>query len=162
MYLFCRLKPTSFWWLTVQLMWSCWCLRGCQDRHTTTHVPRGITVPPPLSASASTSKRRSFDKTVVKTRSCYTELVDSFFKTFFCTHSLEQTEWHFDQMKELFGDPMFSRLFLQPAGYCTPAAVFMPAPRLHHLDLCPFGPNNHCILPNTVTLRTHWGLLRLL
>lgn len=82
MYLFCRLKPTSFWWLTVQLMWSCWCLRGCQDRHTTTHVPRGITVPPPLSASASTSKRRSFDKTVVKTRSCYTELVDSFLRPF--------------------------------------------------------------------------------
>lgn len=96
MYLFCRLKPTSFWWLTAQLMRSCWCLRGWQDRHTTAYVSGGITAPPPLSASASTSKRRSFNKKAVKPWIWDIKLVDYTVFLFFllCSHSLEQKNWH--------------------------------------------------------------------
>lgn len=93
MYLFCRLKPTSFWWPTAQRMWSCWCLRGCQDRHTTAYVPGGITAPPPLSASASTSKRRSFDNRAHQKTNWFMELVDhTLFKKTVALHLCSWTD----------------------------------------------------------------------
>lgn len=118
-----RLKPTSFWWPTVQPMWSCWCLRGCQDRHTTTHPPGGTTAPPPLCASASTSKRRSFYSRVL-----------------LCTHAPKKTNWHvgafhleqtwimllvqghFDWMRNLFGASHFK----SPACSCCKPLLLFP------------------------------------